>query len=70
MAEAERTIAELRGSDVKFENAVEGISYDVLLAVCGCLSRCLDVSQFNTEKIVYIYEEGGAAAAAERIIAS
>ena len=73
-AEAGLVIAAIKESDgargIDFAGASEGGSYDILLAVCGCLSRCLDTSQYIAKEIVYIYEAGSAAEAAERIIAA
>lgn len=67
-AEAERVMA--AAPDIVFESAVPGRHYDAVLAVCGCRSRCADVSVFTADRIVYISEEGGAAAAAQEIKAT
>ena len=73
-SEAEKTIAAVKDSDegpnIQFVSASGGESYNILLAVCGCLSRCLDISPYKADTTVYLYEEGGAADAAEKIIAT
>jgi len=62
-AEADQAVKDLR-----FEIAETGVSYDVILAVCGCRSLCADLSPYKTEKVVFISEEGGGAKAAEEIV--
>jgi len=65
-AEAEK-ISEAAAEGMVFEAAEEDRQYDTLLVVCGCPSRCANVSPYKAENIVYISEEGGAAEAAKEI---
>ena len=62
-AEAARVISEAEGSAAGgespvFEYAEEGGYYDVLLVVCGCRSRCPDISAYRYGRVVYIDEAG------------
>jgi len=67
---AEAELAEKAAPGVSFSGAVEGGRYDALLAVCGCGSRCADLSPYDADRIIYISEPGGAAEAAEAITAT
>jgi len=57
-------------SGIVLEYAVPGDSYDVLLALCGCRSQCVDLSPYKSDRIIYINEKGGGAKAAEAIEAA
>jgi len=56
--------------DVSFSDAADGAHYDILISVCGCSSRCADISPYSADKIIYIYEAGAAGEAAEAITAT
>ena len=72
-AEAENTVKEMMNTgmtakDVSFVNVADSGRCDVLLAVCGCGSLCTDVSPFETGKIIYLNESGGAVKAARELV--
>ena len=50
--------------EISFTAAAVGESYGALLAVCGCRSRCVDLSQFDAGKVIYISEAGDSKEAA------
>lgn len=41
----------------KYEYAVKEKKYDLLLLICGCDSRCVDVGEYMYDKIVTISSE-------------
>jgi len=64
---AEAELVKQAAPDIVFSDAADGERYDALLAVCGCRSRCADVSPYSADKTIYIHEAGGAEAASEEI---
>ena len=53
-AEYERIKAGLSGQ-AEFETVKDGGKYDSLLVICGCPSRCADISKYHTDgKIITI----------------
>ena len=48
-AEFEKMKAGLAGVPVEFEPVKDGEEYDSLLVICGCPSRCADISRYKTD---------------------
>ena len=71
-AEAELAIQKVKDAKAEqgeyFSGGNDGRRRDVLLAVCGCKSCCVDVSPYSEENVVYISEKEDAARAADEVI--
>jgi hypothetical protein len=72
--EVDRVKADVRsaiGTDaqiVSFRQSEPGIRCDILLVVCGCMTRCLDLSGYVFDNAVFIDAAGGGLLAAKNIV--
>ena len=71
-AEASAAISAVNemNKDILFVPSPGDEDLDALLVVCGCRSRCVDISPYNTGKLVYINGAGDAAEAAASLALS
>ena len=44
-------------SQAIFEKAEDGGSYDALMVVCGCPSRCADISKYSAKETIMLDSE-------------
>jgi hypothetical protein len=60
--------AEKKGMELSIEHAEEGVTYDVLLVVSGCASRCATFAQFGSRAApVHMWDADGIVDASERL---
>jgi hypothetical protein len=53
------------GTDVQIAEA--GEHYDLLLTVCGCTNKCANISEYEHDDIVYMWEPDSVEATAEHL---
>ena len=51
--------AGIEGSEAEFVPARDGGDYDELLVICGCPSKCADISKYKAQEIVMVDSKEG-----------